>query len=74
MPKLFTKFHRGTDTLTYDYEGTGIGLYISKLIVDQHGGTINVQSSEGVGTTFTIKLPIVQPEPKAKVINRPDQN
>ncbi len=63
MPKLFTKFHRGTDTLTYDYEGTGIGLYISKLIIEQHGGGITVQSSEGKGSTFTIWLPTVAPPP-----------
>ena len=65
IPKLFTKFHRGTDTLTYDYEGTGIGLYISKLIVEQHGGGISVNSAEGKGSTFTIWLPTAEaPKPK----------
>jgi len=59
VPKLFTKFHRATDTLKYDYEGTGIGLYISKIIIEQHGGKVMVQSAEGVGSTFTISLPIV---------------
>ncbi len=58
IPKLFTKFHRGTSTLTYNYEGTGIGLYLCKLIVEQHGGKIIVDSVEGKGSTFTVTLPI----------------
>jgi signal transduction histidine kinase len=62
IPKLFTKFHRATDTLSYDYEGTGIGLYIAKLIIEQHGGRITVESTEGKGTTFTIFLPILDSE------------
>ncbi|HUA13264.1 MAG TPA: HAMP domain-containing sensor histidine kinase [Candidatus Sulfotelmatobacter sp.] len=62
IPHLFTKFHRGTSTLQYNYEGTGIGLYLCKLIVDQHGGSIGVVSNKGKGSTFTIKLPIVSKE------------
>ncbi len=64
IPRLFTKFHRGTDTFQYDYEGTGIGLYITKLIVEQHGGHIYVQSIEGKGSTFTISLPIAAESPQ----------
>ena len=37
--------------------GSGLGLFVSYLIIDQHGGTIDVESRLGVGTTFTIKLP-----------------
>lgn len=58
LPKLFTKFHRGTDTLKYNYEGTGIGLYATKLIIEQHGGGVSVASTPGKGTTFTVSLPI----------------
>lgn len=58
LPKLFKKFHRGTSTLTYDYEGTGIGLYATKVMLEQHGGTISVTSEPGRGSTFTLTLPL----------------
>lgn len=58
IPKLFTKFHRGTSTLTYDYEGVGIGLYLTKLIIGEHGGQIAVKSEAGHGSTFTVYLPL----------------
>ena len=38
--------------------GLGVGLALTKEIVDRHNGTITVDSEEGVGTTFTLKLPI----------------
>jgi signal transduction histidine kinase len=59
ITKLFTKFHRGTDTLTYDYEGTGIGLYATKMIVDRLNGQVHAQSKLGAGSTFTITLPYI---------------
>lgn len=59
MPKLFTKFHRGTPTLQYTYEGTGIGLYSTKLVIERLGGTIKAASQLGQGSTFTITLPVL---------------
>lgn len=56
MSNLFQKFyrsHRSSETVA----GTGIGLYISKAIVESNGGTIGVQSEEGRGSTFTVSLP-----------------
>jgi signal transduction histidine kinase len=53
---LFQKFyrsHRSRETVA----GTGIGLYISKAIVESHGGTIGVRSEDGRGSTFTVSLP-----------------
>lgn len=60
LPRLFTKFHRATSTLQYDYEGTGLGLYVTKLIVEKHGGTIRAASQLGQGSTFTITLPLIR--------------
>jgi len=57
IPRLFTKFHRGSETLVYNYEGTGIGLYATKLVVSRLGGNIMAQSKLGQGSTFTIELP-----------------
>lgn len=56
VANLFKKFyrsHRSRESIA----GTGIGLYISKAIVDSHGGNITVRSREGEGSTFTISLP-----------------
>jgi signal transduction histidine kinase len=56
---LFQKFyrsHRSRETVA----GTGIGLYISKAIVESHGGTISVRSEEGRGSTFIVSLPTFQ--------------
>lgn len=57
IPKIFHKFHRATSTLTYDYEGRGLGLYISKLIVEAHNGRIWVESQVGKGSIFNFSLP-----------------
>ena len=56
--KLFTKFHRGTSTLDYDYSGLGIGLYLSKLVINEHGGTIRYEPQPKGGSSFIIELPV----------------
>lgn len=57
LPQLFTKFHRASDAFTSSYDGKGIGLYLTKLIIDEHGGKISVVSQLGKGSTFTVELP-----------------
>jgi len=49
--------------------GTGLGLSIVYQIIRDHGGTINVRSREGQGTTITIELPVGEPEPGIKIQN-----
>jgi signal transduction histidine kinase len=58
--KLFQPFARG-EAVQGSVSGTGLGLYISRQIVEQHGGTISVQSEPGVGSTFTLHLPLTAP-------------
>ena len=56
--KLFTKFYRSHRTRN-SHRGTGLGLYMSKNIVEAHGGQIQVESKEGEGSTFTFALPTI---------------
>jgi signal transduction histidine kinase len=57
--KLFERFFRSQTALERQIQGTGLGLYISKAIVEAHGGRIGVHSREGLGTTFVVELPTV---------------
>ena len=54
---LFKKFYQVDATLTRERGGSGLGLAICKGIIDNHGGAISVESTEGEGAKFTIKLP-----------------
>jgi signal transduction histidine kinase len=55
LPRLFGRFERAASARSYG--GLGLGLYITRQIVEAHGGTIRVASEEGVGSVFTIELP-----------------
>lgn len=59
LPHVFQRFYRARNDGDHSIKGFGIGLYVVKEIVTRHGGTINVTSTEGTGTTFTIYLPAV---------------
>lgn len=58
LDQLFQKFSRIPNELSRQTAGSGVGLYISKEIIDLHGGDIEVDSQVGDGTTFTILLPL----------------
>ncbi|MFN3763650.1 MAG: sensor histidine kinase, partial [Anaerolineae bacterium] len=55
---LFTRFYRGIPTGDDTVRGLGLGLYITRAIVEAHGGQIQVASEPGAGSTFTIYLPL----------------
>lgn len=57
IPRLFERFHRVEGQRSRSFEGSGIGLALVQELVKLQGGTIEVQSQEGHGTTFTIALP-----------------
>ncbi len=57
IPGLFMRFYRVDDPTSRGVEGMGLGLYISRIIVEAHGGTMEVASKLGEGSEFTFSLP-----------------
>ncbi|MDQ3537101.1 MAG: ATP-binding protein, partial [Bacteroidota bacterium] len=58
LPFIFNRFYQGDPSLSRKTEGTGIGLSLTKELVEIHGGEISVESNPGQGTCFTILFPI----------------
>jgi signal transduction histidine kinase len=67
MPHIFEKFYQADTQAPLALRGAGLGLAIAKSIITAHNGSIEVESRVGVGTTFTLRLPI-------RVIRRPSPN
>jgi two-component system sensor histidine kinase/response regulator len=59
QPLLFEKFQQlETNVRQREYQGTGLGLALTKQLVELHGGSIKVTSEEGIGSVFTVRLPL----------------
>jgi signal transduction histidine kinase/PAS domain-containing protein len=65
LPRLFHEFEQLETGTARRYEGTGLGLALTKRLVEMHGGTVSVESLFGVGSTFQVRLPIHLPESPA---------
>jgi signal transduction histidine kinase len=57
LTRVFDRFYRGTN-VPPEMRGSGIGLHGVRQIVEQHGGSVAVESQPGVGSTFTVRLPL----------------
>jgi two-component system sensor histidine kinase BaeS len=57
LPKVFDRFWRADESRSRATGGSGLGLAIVRKLADAHGGTVEVDSTPGSGTTFTIRLP-----------------
>jgi len=58
--KLFTKFFRGENVVRMQTEGSGLGLFIVKNIIEKHNGKIEIKSEEGNGTEVILTLPLIK--------------
>jgi signal transduction histidine kinase len=74
QPLVFDRFHRARNVDDRRFAGMGLGLYIARGIVEQHGGRIWVDSTAQVGSTFFVTLPVVarESQPDADLIVEPD--
>ncbi len=59
--RLFDRFFRASTAQARAIDGTGLGLTIARAIVTVHGGTVDLTSAEGEGTTFRVRLPLAGP-------------
>jgi signal transduction histidine kinase len=57
---LFTRFFRANNELTFGVRGVGLGLFITRAIIEAHGGRVWAQSELSVGSTFSLALPVVE--------------
>lgn len=71
LPHMFERFHRIENSAGRTHEGTGIGLSLVHELVQLHGGEITVDSAEGIGSAFTVKIPVGKAHlPQEQVLQR----
>jgi signal transduction histidine kinase len=68
MPRLFQRFGRILTRENGSIAGTGLGLYLSQELARLHGGEIVAESEAGVGSRFTLSLPLAGPRPRTTVL------
>ena len=61
LPRVFERFYRVDRARSRETGGTGLGLAIVKHVAENHGGTVDVASELGRGSTFTVRLPSAAP-------------
>ncbi|WP_420630939.1 ATP-binding protein [Candidatus Leptofilum sp.] len=61
QPHLFNRFFRANNNVNFAARGVGLGLYITRTVIEMHGGGVSVNSELGVGSTFSIELPLMEP-------------
>jgi PAS domain S-box-containing protein len=66
LPYVFNRFHRGANVVGR-FAGTGLGLASARELVELHGGTISVESEEGKGSTFVVRLPLTPQEARGGI-------
>jgi len=69
LAQVFERFHRGSNVDDRRFAGLGLGLYLSRGIVEQHGGTIGVTANPGGGTSFSVSLPVDVPTSLPTAVN-----
>lgn len=58
LPLIFEKYKQASTGKSHNFKGTGLGLYISKMIMEAHHGSISVESTPGMGTSFSLVFPV----------------
>lgn len=62
LPLIFQPFYRSPEAVRAGIQGTGLGLYVARLIVEAHGGSIQLDSEPGKGCRVAVRIPLSNPQ------------